>query len=192
MNIRLLAAASLAVFIGTNSVVADDDIDLDVLADGFQEVPAALFTPGTAELRLRDRGDSIRYRFTFRDLTGNIENSVGAHIHFGRPGINGGIITFVCGTVALPGPAGTPPCFSDGLGNGRVRGSITAETILGIPGQGFPANDLNAFREAVEARAVYLNVHTDAFPSGEVRGDFLPLVVIEADDDEDDDDDDDD
>lgn len=154
------------------SVSADDNDKRRFIfnADGFQEVPATTFKPGSARVRFRVRDDRIEFRFRFRDLIGNIEDAVGAHIHFGRPEINGGIMAFICGTEALPGPAGTPACISDGDGNGLIRGVITAESILGIPDQGVPAGDLDAFAEVLNAGAAYLNVHTDAFPAGEVRG----------------------
>ncbi len=168
----LIAMGVAAALLAGSASATGGKRNFNVYADGFQEVPAAIFTTGSATLRLRDRGNRFEYRFRFRNLIGNIENSVGAHIHFGRPGINGGILAFVCGTNALTGPAQTPVCVSDGQGNGEIRGVISAEDILAVDEQGFPANDLNAFRSAVRARAVYLNVHTDAFPAGEIRGDF--------------------
>ena len=173
MKKRMLVTVSVVAALLAGSAMADGRTrTFNVDADGFQEVPAAIFTTGLASLSLRDRGDRFEYTFSFKGLTGNIENSVGAHIHFGRPGVNGGIIAFICGTSTSTGPAETPACISDGQGNGLVVGTIRAEDILEVSDQGFPANDLDAFREAVQARATYLNVHTDTFPSGEIRGDF--------------------
>lgn len=178
MRNKLIIALGLAASLLSASVYADDDDERHSFrfdADGFQEVPQALFTPGEARVRFRVREDQIVYRFRFRRLVGDIENSVGAHIHFGRPGINGGILAFICGTDALPGPAGTPACISNGDGSGFIEGVITAESILGIAGQGFPGGDLHAFIDVLNAGAAYLNVHTDAFPSGEVRGNLQPF-----------------
>jgi len=173
MKKTILIAMSLATALVAGSAIANDGKrNFNVRADGFQEVPVAIFTTGRATLRLRDQGDHFVYRLRFRNLIGNIENSLGAHIHFGRPGINGGILAFVCGTNILSGPADTPLCISDGQGNGEVRGIISAEDILEVGAQGFPANDIDAFRQAVQAGAAYLNIHTDAFPAGEIRGDF--------------------
>ena len=141
------------------------------LADGFQETPAAIFTTGRAALILIDRGDEgIEYIFRFNDLQGDIEQSVGAHIHFGRPGINGGIMVFICGTAAVAGPPGTPECLSDGQGSGTVSGLIIPDSVLPIADQNFPGQDLDALRRAIRSGSAYLNVHTDAFPTGEIRG----------------------
>lgn len=171
-----MACATLALAIGVAApaLATNSSIGFVVIrGDGFQEVPTAVFTHGTAKLWLLDRGsDGIQFDFRFRNLEGDIANSVGAHIHFGRPGITGGIAAFVCGTVALPGPPGTPECTSDGHGNGRIHGTITDADVLALDAQGFPGNDLDALRKIIRTGSVYLNVHTDAFPAGEVRGDL--------------------
>jgi len=50
--------------------------------------------------------------------------------------------------------------------------SISDSEILALDAQGFPGNDLDALRKIIRTGSVYLNVHTDAFPAGEVRGDL--------------------
>ena len=145
-----------------------------VAADGFQETPAAVLTEGRAQLALRDRGRlGIEFLLRYRELEGDITQSVGAHLHFGRTGSSGGIVAFLCGTDLVAGPPGTPECTDDGQGNGTIRGVIGHADVLAVEDQGFPAGDLGALRRAIRAGAVYLNIHTDAFPSGEVRGTSL-------------------
>lgn len=173
-NILLICLSFLMVTVNAKEekFAAQDRVAF-ALADGFQETPAAIFTTGKAFIRLVDKGeDGIEYFFDFHNLQGDIEMSAGAHIHFGRPGVNGGIIAFICGTEAVPGPPDTPLCFSDGNGNGSIHGIITAQDILPIEDQNFPGQSLSALRYAVLKGSAYLNVHTDAFPSGEIRGNF--------------------
>jgi hypothetical protein len=45
---------------------------------------------------------------------------------------------------------------------------------LATPGQGFPGGEpgFDALLEALRNDAIYGNVHTDKFPSGEIRGQF--------------------
>ncbi len=176
MKKKLFTAVGLTAALLATAVTADDDNRrvFRVSADGFQETPAAVFTTGNARLRLVDRGNHFDFRLRFRNLVGNIENGAGAHIHFGRTGLNGGIMAFICGTQSVPGPVGTLSCVSDGNGNGVIEGSITEDDILAIGNQGFPGQDLEAFRTAVRNGAAYLNIHSDAFPAGEIRGDFPP------------------
>ncbi len=142
--------------------------------DGFLEVPAAIFTDGVGSVRLYRNGDVFNYELRYARLTGDITASVGVHIHFGRPGVNGGITTFLCEGAGLPAPVGTPLCTDDGTGSGVVTGTIAAEDILAVAGQGFPAGDLDAFHLIVSRGAAYVNLHTDAFPSGEIRGAVIP------------------
>jgi hypothetical protein len=167
------AVLALSIGIAVPAMATQNSIGfVSIRADGFQEVPTAVFTDGTAELRLLDRGrNGIVFDFKFNNLQGEIANSVGAHIHFGRRGVTGGIAVFLCGTSQLSGPAGTPSCVSDGRGNGRIHGVIDQTDVLAIDGQGFPGQDLDALRRIIRSGSVYLNVHTDAFPAGEVRGD---------------------
>jgi glucose-1-phosphate thymidylyltransferase len=49
-----------------------------------------------------------------------------AHIHFGQPGVNGGIVTLLCTNLGN-GPAGTPLCPA----SGTVTGTISAATVVG-------------------------------------------------------------
>lgn len=84
-----------------------------------------------------------------------------AHIHFGHPTDNGGILVFLCGGNDKPACA---------LRGGTVRGTIRAADVLAIPEQGVAAGDGSALLRIIRAGLAYVNVHTQNFPDGEIRG----------------------
>ena len=83
-----------------------------------------------------------------------------AHVHFGREGVNGGVIAFLCGG------GGKPACPA----SGEVTGTIVPADVVGPADQGIAAGEFAEFVRALKAKAVYANVHTDTFGNGEIRG----------------------
>ena len=132
---------------------------------GYEE-NLTLSTTGTGSFTaVITRDNEIVYELKYADLESDITQS---HIHFGRPGINGGIAAWLCGTTALPGPAGTPPCV---VGReGTVTGTITAASVIGPAGQGIAAGEFDELIAAIRAHATYANVHTNGRQGGEIRG----------------------
>lgn len=138
--------------------------------DGFQEVPAAIFTNGDGSFRARLRKNTIEYRLGYSDLTGDVTTSVGVHIHFGRPAVNGGIAAFLCEGAGLAAPPGTPACTDDGRGSGFITGTLTDADVLPLEDQGFPGGSIDDLWRILVNEAAYINLHTSAFPAGEIRG----------------------
>lgn len=130
---------------------------------GDHQVPP-VFTPGSGTFRARitDGGTALQYELDYSNLS---TDSLAAHIHFGHPTDNGGIIAFLCGGDDKPT---CPPR------EGTVRGTIEAEDILAIPEQGLEAGDMEAALAIIRAGLAYVNVHTIAFPDGEIRGQIRP------------------
>lgn len=89
-----------------------------------------------------------------------------AHLHLGAPGVNGGIIVFLCSNLPNP-PADVPACPQQG---GNVSGTLTAASVVGPADQGIAPGEFQKLIDALNSGAVYANVHTDQFPEGEVRG----------------------
>jgi hypothetical protein len=92
-----------------------------------------------------------------------------AHIHFGQPGVNGGVIVWLC-TAGPTAPAGTPACPQ----SGTVTGTLTPSSVVGPSGQGITAGEWNEFLAAVRKGLTYANVHSTIFPAGEIRGQLAP------------------
>jgi hypothetical protein len=132
---------------------------------GFQENPTlSSSATGTADVEISKDGNSVSYTLSYSGFGTNIRF---AHIHLGRPAINGSIMVFLCANDTPP--AGVPPCPQNG---GTVSGTLTASNVLATtnPPQGVAAGEFEEFVQALRAEAAYANVHSVAFPAGEIRG----------------------
>lgn len=132
--------------------------------EGFQEVPA-LVTPagGSFRARIDKRDAAIRWELTYGDIATPV---LQAHIHVGQHGVNGGVSVFLCTNLGN-GPAGTPACPQ---GGGTLEGTIVAGNVVGPAAQGIAAGDFEALIDALRSGVAYVNVHSQAFPGGEIRG----------------------
>lgn len=136
-----------------------------------------------AEGEIEFHYDREAYELAYEIEVEDIEGITQAHIHLGGPDENGPVVaTLLRFTENVNGSGeGTP--FTPEDDDYEAGGTITAEDI--IAREGFDGS-LDALIRAMRAGDTYVNVHTVANPSGEIRG------PIEADDDDDDGDDDDD
>jgi hypothetical protein len=132
---------------------------------GAQEVPAVSSTGhGTFVAEIDSSDSSFTYALSYDDLEGTVTQ---AHIHLAQAGVNGGIMIWLCGTAALPGPAGTPVCLSPG---GTVTGIVNASTVVGPAGQGIAPGEWEEALAALRSGIAYANVHSTRNPGGEIRG----------------------
>lgn len=51
----------------------------------------------------------------------------------------------------------------------NVTGTITAASVIAFPGQNVTAGDFDALTDALFSSTAYRNIHTTAFPAGEIR-----------------------
>ena len=166
---KFMAALAVFVLVGASAPAAqgfgDDDDDDRTSTDliGYQEVPAiSTEGDGTFRARMID-DDAFKFRLTYEDLSSPVLQS---HIHFGQKSVNGGIAVFLCSNLGN-GPAGTAACPPNG---GTVTGTITAEDVVGPATQGIAPGEFEEVLDAIRAGVAYVNVHTDTFKSGEIRG----------------------
>lgn len=124
---------------------------------GYQEVPA-VYSPGSgsAVVESDETGKSIKVTLSYSNLKGVAK---AAHIHFGQEGVNGGIVAALCGADGKPA---CPAQASD------LSVTIVAADVKAV--QGLEAASLDAVLEALSHNALYVNVHTDKFADGEIRG----------------------
>jgi hypothetical protein len=161
-RIVALAAAIVLVVVLANVALAQSEGGhaFGAKLDGYQETPTLSSTAtGFLTLHLDSSGTSLSYTLTFTALQGG--NATAAHIHLGRPGIAGGVAAFLCGG------GGKPVCPPTG---GTVSGTIVAADVVGPTAQGLAVGDFAALLRAIRSNATYVNVHSTAFPSGEIRG----------------------
>lgn len=151
----------LLLAIGAFSVSAHDrDDKVHARLTGSQEVPVvSTEASGSFEARVESDG-SISYKLTYEGLEGG--NTLFAHIHLAQRGVNGGVMTFLCGGGTKP-----TPCPNQ---SGTVEGTIAAADILGLATQQVPAGAFDEFKRALFNGNAYANVHTTASPGGEIRG----------------------
>jgi CHRD domain-containing protein len=78
------------------------------------------------------------------------------------------VVAFLCDSAdTAPDGVTVPEC--PGVG-GQVTGTIQASDVIGPTGQGIAPGEFDELVAAMRASATYANVHTEAFPSGEIRG----------------------
>lgn len=157
-HIILLLAASLvgAIFVSpanaaSRTYTAHLSADQEV-ADPAVESDAT----GQATFKVSKDGTGIEYRL----IVANIENVMQAHIHMAPAGENGDVVAFLYPSEP---PARLVPGRSDGV---LATGTITSEDLRG-PLAGATLDDLLA---AFDAGNAYVNVHTQQYPAGEIRG----------------------
>jgi CHRD domain len=160
--IRIFAIAGVLALAFTTATADEGATTFRTSMTGFQETPPIL-TNGSGTFHATVKGDSMTYTESFGGLTSNVTQS---HIHFGERSLAGNIFVFLCTNLAN-GPAGTPACPA---GGGTVTGTVTAASVIGVPGQNITAGDFAALLRILRSGDAYVNVHTIRFPAGEIRG----------------------
>lgn len=177
--IRVVLVTTLVVF-SANYAYAEEFV---ARLDGFQEIgslPTATAFPtgailskgsGTLHLSLDSKAGTATFTLTYTDVgttapkTGTVTQ---AHIHFGKRHVSGGIMVFFCATPPVVGPTGTPsPCPAN---SGTVTGTFNGPSVVGPAAQNVNPGDFDALVEALRSNTAYANIHTTAFPAGEIRG----------------------
>jgi trimeric autotransporter adhesin len=94
--------------------------------------------------------------------TSGIVSPTLSHIHRGNSSVSGPvIINFATGAAQIP--------------NGRTNGTITL-----TPAGALTAADITALGAASTANGFYVNVHSTAFGSGEIRGQLVPAQELDV------------
>jgi hypothetical protein len=157
-----LALAALLVAAVASPVAAQSDQQRAFVAvlKGGNEVPAVDTDGfGITALGVNRAETAIGFVLTaFR-----LENVIQAHIHCGAEGVNGPVVAF------LFGPA-DPPVTKKVL---LSKGVITNADVIPRPDSAeCPGGvaDLDGLLAQIRAGNAYVNVHTQAFPAGEIRG----------------------
>lgn len=134
---------------------------------GFEETPSTLSSPGRGFFRalVDEDAGTIQYSLTF-DGVANVTQS---HLHLGAHHTTGGISVFLCSNLGN-GPAGTQTCPQS---PGQISGTIHSTDVIGPTGQGIAPGEFAELVTAIRHEAVYVNVHSQQFTGGEIRGQLL-------------------
>ncbi len=167
LTMGALALACLALLPTGNMLQAQETTSspyLKATLKSFNQVPAVL-APSGGHFEAQLTPDlAIAFSLTYENMSSPVAQ---AHIHFGASRTNGGVAVFLCGGQKAACPA-----------SGTISGVITAADVSTLPvtngdsviPQGMTPGDLAGLFEAIRAGATYVNVHTENFPSGELRG----------------------
>ena len=165
-RLMMVAAVFVAVFAVVGPVMAADNFGARLR--GLEE-PPPISTPGQGFFfaTLNDAETTMSYSMVYFNMQGNVTQS---HIHIGQPGVNGGIVLFLCTNLAPPAGVPVPPPCPNTPGQNFVTGTLTAANVITQTAQGIAAGEFSEVIDAMRALASYANVHSDQFPGGEVRG----------------------
>lgn len=142
-------------------------------ASGEQEIqpPGGVITNTTGRITLRFNRELSEADFSLSVHRG--KKITQAHLHCARAGVNGPVVVFLFNVAPVPGPGGVNV-------NGRIaKGTLTNADIEPVdfaanPNCGVVINNIASLLAAVRDGIIYLNVHSEANPPGEVRGQLFP------------------
>lgn len=165
MSIAVIALVSAA-----SIVLAQGFKQISEVLTGYEEVPAVSTTGnGTFNATISKDGSRIDWELSYADTESAVQQ---AHIHLGQKDVNGGISVFLCTNLGN-GPAGIQACPP---APATISGTIFAADVSpNIPataaarGQGLNTGEIDELIQAIRAGMTYVNVHTTAIPTGEIR-----------------------
>lgn len=165
-RLQLAVAVGVLALLGVvgAAVAGSGDRKISERLTGYEEAPLVISTTGTGtfDARFSRDGDVIRYRLSYSDLEGDVQQ---AHIHLGAESVVGGISVFLCSNLGN-GPAGTQACPASPA---TITGEIGPEDVIGPLNQGIEVGAFDELVDAIDAGATYVNVHSSKWPSGEIR-----------------------
>ena len=156
-----LAAAFLVGLAAVGLAVGGVNRNWSTHSQGDTEVPVR-DSQGQAQgiFHLSEDGSSLDFKL----IASNIVDVTQSHIHCGPPGVNGPVVVFLYGL----GPTVSP--------NGVLNeGTITNANVIPRPDSAACPGGIADLEDVIEKMnngGAYVNVHTVAFPGGEIRGDI--------------------
>lgn len=150
-KVKLLLFVMLAAFVTASTGFAAETSFKAKLSPK-NEVPShKTKASGKAEFKLSKDGKNLTYKLQVK----HIVDASAAHIHMGKAGTNG------------------PPLVGlfSGEKKGKFSGTLSEGTITDQDLMGdLKGKSLDDLVQIIKAGEAYVNVHTDAFPDGEIRG----------------------
>lgn len=150
----LLVAAGLV--LAASGHAARADVTYSVTYNGANERPTPTNSSATAigTFTYETAKNDILYSVSYFGLSGSAQ---AAHLHIGSPGGVGPIILPM-----LPNPTGT---------SGVISGTLTNADLINQAISG--VTDISQVNAIGLANGIYANLHSTAFPGGEIRGQLI-------------------
>ena len=155
VNILYLVPLLVLSTLVTPSAYATAAINFSTGLTGSEEVPPVAST-GTGFFTATLDATHTQLAFTETVSGLNFSTITASHIHVGPFGVNGPVILFLFNRA------------TEGTFPGTKSATLTAANLIPRPAQG-----VNTFADAINKMLTgnaYVNVHTDAHPGGEIRG----------------------
>jgi hypothetical protein len=156
LTITVLIAVTITMISATtfsNHIVLAQNQKFNAKLSGQQEVPPVQ-TTASGMAWFKPMQDKVWFKLNVTDMQGVTQ----AHIHTGKQGENGPVVVTLYKS-ATPQPI-----------NGKLAyGNITT-TLLEGPMKGKQISDLAT---AMSNGSTYVNVHTEKYPNGEIRGQIM-------------------
>lgn len=185
MKLLNIAIFALAVQLAAVAAHADDDITSKSVLEPSQEVPVPdLPDPTDPETGSKGLGNGIitfdsdftkaDVKVTFSNLSGDVTR---LHLHCNIEGFNGPIIVGLVDLVGIEFDNSEIATLDSNTVTGTITDAEIAEgdPCLAVPGVEASITDLHSLAEAIDLGLIYFNLHTVAFPAGELRGQVNPL-----------------
>jgi CHRD domain-containing protein len=132
----------------------------DAKLTGKDEVPSKdTKATGFVELNANNGNNSMSYKINVT----NIEKATSVHLHEGKVGENGPSMVILYNT-------GFPSAITNGV---LSSGNITSANLENQS----PVTNFKDLMNLMNNGEVYIHVHTEANPTGEIRGQLLPCSV---------------
>ncbi|ELY60659.1 CHRD domain-containing protein [Natronolimnohabitans innermongolicus] len=139
---------------------------LAALTGGQQPEPVETDATGGAVFSLSEDGTELAYAL----LVSAIEDITQAHIHLGQEGVDGPAVAWL-----YPDPEADAPELLAGRFDGTLAtGTITDAHLTGD----LEGASLEELVEEIDDENAYVNVHTDANPDGEIRGQLFRVEDV--------------
>ena len=146
----------------TSQFAHADGLKFSAYLSGAQEVPTVVTNGGgRVKVKFDKTLSSVTIDVKVRDLIGSL---VGAHFHCALPGANGPV------AFGLINPG---DLSFDGK---KIKGTLDNSDFTGADCSGAvgrPVSNIASLAFAMDEGLIYLNLHTDAFPGGEIRGQLM-------------------
>lgn len=175
MNALLKHAAALSLLALPAAYGQDStprSLEFDVALSGAQEVPTVQTSAiGRFTIRFDPAMNQARYVLAYSDLT---SQATAAHLHCAAAGENGPVVV----PLQLPTTGVEERTFT----NADVDPSAGAAETCGLV-----INNVASLFDAILQEKIYVNVHTETNPPGEIRSQLFSVQLSDEDDSQEDD-----